>query len=328
MSARKQTIIRAPRDKDNPYFAYRRKTAQDLRLSFESRGVLAYLLSKPGDWKISVPDLMREGHCGRDRVLRILKELEGAGYLFKEKQTQDNVGKFLSVPLSIREIPCTENQDTDTGTPFTGNPSTGEPSTENPQVQNRDSTDKKDTDSTDTSKNDVSVAGVPASANPKSVIEALPASSVVWETLTAQQQAQAMFQAICDVFGYDTSKLTKDARGKINNAEAQLREVGAKPDDVPRIHGFCVRTLDHFGPNALASQYNNWLVETQTGGTQEGYDNTPSYHEATQAIPTLQEFNEKARRVRELIDAGEYDKAAKYTFEEMRRERTAAADPA
>lgn len=120
----KTRIIRAPRDSSNPYFMARRLTAQDSRLSFEARGVLMYLLSKHDDWQIQLGDLMREGACGRDRIKRIIRELEKYGYL-RRNQPQDDLGKFAQSEYWLYEAPLTEN-------PLTVNPSTDQPLTENP----------------------------------------------------------------------------------------------------------------------------------------------------------------------------------------------------
>src|SRR5689334_19714356 len=61
------------------YFALRIKTAQDDNLSFEARGMLVYLLSKPPDWIVQPKNL--EQRCGRNQVYRILRELIKAGYI-------------------------------------------------------------------------------------------------------------------------------------------------------------------------------------------------------------------------------------------------------
>lgn len=68
--------------RENPYFLLCRATAQDRNLSFESRGMLAYLLSKPDDWALRVIDLMQ--HCKRDKVYSILNELLEHRYLTRE----------------------------------------------------------------------------------------------------------------------------------------------------------------------------------------------------------------------------------------------------
>jgi len=126
-------IRRAPRDKKNPYFMMHQQTAQDERLSFEARGLLAYLLSKPDDWQLIVADLMRAGHCGRDKVRKILAELEAFRYLEKE-QIKDKSGRFSHAEYWVYERPLTEN------------PSTESPSTEKPHLQSieSDKVEKKD----------------------------------------------------------------------------------------------------------------------------------------------------------------------------------------
>lgn len=72
-------IVRSKHDAQNKYFLMSRSTAQDRDLSFEARGMLAYILSKPDDWIVQIADL--EQHCGETRVYRILKELRTARYV-------------------------------------------------------------------------------------------------------------------------------------------------------------------------------------------------------------------------------------------------------
>lgn len=124
-------IFRAPHDSENPYFLMRRDTAQDTNLSFEARGLLAYLLSKPGDWVITRADLMREGNCGRDRVVKLLKELVQHGYAKRKGQRRTDSNRWAGVDYEIHEMP-----ELDAQSPMTENPSTEIPSTENPPLQN------------------------------------------------------------------------------------------------------------------------------------------------------------------------------------------------
>jgi hypothetical protein len=46
------SIIRVERDRKHPYTIINDTFANDARLSFAARGVLAYLLTKPNDWQI------------------------------------------------------------------------------------------------------------------------------------------------------------------------------------------------------------------------------------------------------------------------------------
>ena len=140
-------VIRAPRDSEHAYLAISRALTQDRRLSFEARGVLAYLLSKPSDWIVRIQDLQKEGGCGRDRIYRILKELREAGYLHRDQERQPN-GLFIWGPYRVYEQPFTDKADMvaqqqDAAQPFTENtevepytplPYTVKPYTDNPHV--------------------------------------------------------------------------------------------------------------------------------------------------------------------------------------------------
>lgn len=133
------TILRTPHTGERPYFSMARCSAQDDALSFEALGLLTYLLSKPDDWKLMVADLKRRG-WGRDKVKRILKELETAGYLTVERGAHDpHTKQFAPNTHIIHEVPVKK--------PFTEKPSTGEPSTANPpHTYNREEQSTEDND--------------------------------------------------------------------------------------------------------------------------------------------------------------------------------------
>lgn len=77
--------------------------AQNNDLSFEARGLLLYLLSKPDDWKAFSKDIEREGNIGRDKRIRLFKELEKAGYC-KRIRRQSHKG-LIEVETLIFEEP-------------------------------------------------------------------------------------------------------------------------------------------------------------------------------------------------------------------------------
>lgn len=62
--------------------------ATDEKLTWEARGLLAYLFAKPDDWEIRVDDLIRSGPCKEEKLRRVLKELEEHGYAHREKKRQ------------------------------------------------------------------------------------------------------------------------------------------------------------------------------------------------------------------------------------------------
>lgn len=110
------TIVRAPKDRENPYRLVRQATFEDRRLTWEARGVIAYLLVKPDDWEISVTDLWRAGDVGRDKIYRILTHLEDNGYLVREEIRTH--GKFVGVRYLLYEEPLPKNQEMESDQPF------------------------------------------------------------------------------------------------------------------------------------------------------------------------------------------------------------------
>jgi len=72
-----------------------RTAAQDDRLSLEARGLFALMVSLPDNWEYTVSGLAVKAGCGRDKVRRLLKELQEVGYLIRE-QGHDAGGKFAS----------------------------------------------------------------------------------------------------------------------------------------------------------------------------------------------------------------------------------------
>jgi hypothetical protein len=101
------TIIRT---NSSSYFTVPRATAQDRQLSFEARGVLMYLLSKPDDWQTRISDLQQG--CGRDKIRRILAELEKARYL-KHEHEHDKQGRFKQTIYRVYDVPQPENPSTE-----------------------------------------------------------------------------------------------------------------------------------------------------------------------------------------------------------------------
>ena len=79
----------------------------DDRLSWEARGLQAWLLSKPDRWKVFVAAIKNRGPAGRDKIDRILSELEENGYLFR-KQRHGKDGRF-TYEVTIYEEPLRQD---------------------------------------------------------------------------------------------------------------------------------------------------------------------------------------------------------------------------
>ena len=115
-------------------------------LSWEARGVLLYLGSKPDDWVISTQDIINQTkgtrkHSKRDSVRAIIKELKDAGYLTKAQQRDS--GKFSNVEYDMSFEPFTENPST-VSQKVGSTSRTDLPSPENPHLQSKENIQSKD----------------------------------------------------------------------------------------------------------------------------------------------------------------------------------------
>ncbi len=103
----------------------------DARLSFQAKGLLAYLLAKPDDWSVYVSDLVNRASDGRKAIYSMLKELEAHGYLSREFD-RDSRGKIIGISYTLFERPQTVGNQ-----PFAQNGDTDKTDTGEPYAQNR-----------------------------------------------------------------------------------------------------------------------------------------------------------------------------------------------
>jgi hypothetical protein len=148
------TIIRTYHDQSNPFAQISRRALQNKDLSWEARGVLSYLLSKPGDWETRFTDLVRQGPGQATRMRRILKELQTAGYVVR-KRYHDKAGHWQWETLVYENPEDAASASADApyaGLPHMVNPHVGEPHTVNLNIYkqenrtNKDLTNKEGTD--------------------------------------------------------------------------------------------------------------------------------------------------------------------------------------
>lgn len=99
-------IIR--KEKTNHFTIIPNDLACDERLSFEARGVLCYLLSKPNDWKVNCKDIQRSGDIGRQKAYSILSELIESGYVHRSKV--ENAQKKHNYQYVIYDFSSAEKQ--------------------------------------------------------------------------------------------------------------------------------------------------------------------------------------------------------------------------
>lgn len=132
-------IIRSKTDSN--YFVMHNATAQDDALSWEARGMLAYLLSKPEGWKTNLTDLTRQSGAGKDKCRRIMDDLITAGYV--ERVEVRESGKFARYDFHVYDTiqgakPATIAPEL-AGTPEPAKPEAVKPEPANPPlIKNRD----------------------------------------------------------------------------------------------------------------------------------------------------------------------------------------------
>lgn len=80
------TTVRVPR-RDHPFALIEKATLFDPRLSFRATGLLAWLLSKPDDWRIDIRHLATVKAEGYKAVAAAMRELRRCGYVVRRRVT-------------------------------------------------------------------------------------------------------------------------------------------------------------------------------------------------------------------------------------------------
>ncbi len=116
---------------------------EDERLSWESLGVLCWLLSKPDGWEALREAVSNQKRgAGRDKVARIFAELQAARYMLRKKQQRED-GQFEWLSLVFEEPfaafggkPVAGSSVNGTGKPATVQSSSVEPAAADPSLEN------------------------------------------------------------------------------------------------------------------------------------------------------------------------------------------------
>lgn len=180
-----ETVVRIKRH-ERDYLVIANRTVQDERLSWETLGLLVYLLSLPADWEIRVRHLQTRGGkwdeekgenqgTGRDSVRRMLRELQQFGYLSgvgRESQERAQRGRFGQNEIVVYESPSLnpfysenspspENQST-AAQPSADSPSPGSPSPENQSTYKEQNPQKTQRTNHTHQQTDLRAVGAPA----------------------------------------------------------------------------------------------------------------------------------------------------------------------
>ena len=88
------TIVRTPRI-ERDFTILPNRALRDPHVSYRARGVLAYVLSMPDNWRTNAETLARQGLEGRDAIRAAINELIHAGYARRVK-AQDERGRVTT----------------------------------------------------------------------------------------------------------------------------------------------------------------------------------------------------------------------------------------
>ncbi len=102
-------IIRKARSAENPYAQILRSALHDPHLSLKAKGLLAYILSLPDDWKLYLGELPHHFTDGRFAVRAALKELKNAEYI-KAIQLRNEKGHFTGYEFIVFEDPLNDTE--------------------------------------------------------------------------------------------------------------------------------------------------------------------------------------------------------------------------
>lgn len=78
---------------------------EDTRLSYKAKGILAYLLSKPDNWKVIVGNVVNYSTDGKASVYAGLKELKECGYYEKIPVRNEQGTRITRWESTVYEIP-------------------------------------------------------------------------------------------------------------------------------------------------------------------------------------------------------------------------------
>lgn len=117
--SKKTTIRRA--NEDQPYTVIRNHTLQNNKLSWKAKGLLAYLLTLPTDWAVSIADLANRSTDGKHATRKAIEELMEAGHITRSIQHGEG-GKFVGYEYLVYETPFTVVQFSDDGKTDDGKP--------------------------------------------------------------------------------------------------------------------------------------------------------------------------------------------------------------
>lgn len=85
---RRMATFRAIKESGN-FVTVHKNFIHDSNLTFKSKGILLYLLSRPDDWQIYESEILKHTNDGKDSLKSGIKELEEIGYVVRTRKRND-----------------------------------------------------------------------------------------------------------------------------------------------------------------------------------------------------------------------------------------------
>lgn len=95
------TILRVSHDKEHPYVMVSRELIDDHGLTFQEKGLLIYLLSKPDDWRVLPEQLANENGISKASMYRLLNRLISSKYVYRDLQRYQEKGRWKSLSIYV-----------------------------------------------------------------------------------------------------------------------------------------------------------------------------------------------------------------------------------
>jgi hypothetical protein len=99
------SIIRVKKERE--YVSIANAILQNKDLSWEARGVMGYLLSKPDGWECRNYDLVKQGPAGKHVIQRVMKELRAAGYIHRYQKSDGHKIEWITEIYETPELNTT-----------------------------------------------------------------------------------------------------------------------------------------------------------------------------------------------------------------------------
>lgn len=241
-------IVRAEHESD--YFISTRHAPQDRELSWEARGILWYLLSKPNDWEVQPKDL--EQGCGHSKVYKLLKELRDARYI-KLIAERDEKKRITGYVYEVHETPYDESPEGDDYTQAKPVAKKQQPEKQQAEIQRAEIqhlTKEENIENTES-------ASAPNGAVDSPTPPAKPDKPVTPFSATKSK--------IVELFRYNADRRTptKSEWGMVQAAAKQLCDAGYTLDQVERIYRYCKGHFEMFTPMALPKNASNAMQSAE-----------------------------------------------------------------